>query len=134
MELIIEPDTYSPSIDDLGNYIDKLPSFNNLKHGIRCPCGSRKDKAYESHSVFSQHIKTKTHQKWLSTLNLNKANYYIESEKLSETVHNQRLIIAKLEKDNNTKSMTINYLTYQLTNQMTTNSKSVTVTDLLQFD
>jgi len=37
MELATEPDTYSPSIDDMGNYIDKIPSFANIKHGIRCP-------------------------------------------------------------------------------------------------
>lgn len=40
MELTTEPDTYSPSIDELGNYNDKIPSFNMIKHGIRCLCGS----------------------------------------------------------------------------------------------
>ena len=75
MELATEPDLYSPSIDSLGNYIDKIPSFNNIKHGLRCPCGSRKDKVYDTYSTFSAHTKTKTHQKWLNDLNLNKANH-----------------------------------------------------------
>jgi hypothetical protein len=63
MELITEPDFYSPSISDNGNYIDKIPPFTNLKNGLRCPCGARKDKIYDTHSVFYSHIKTKCHQK-----------------------------------------------------------------------
>jgi len=27
MELVTEPDLYSPSINDIGNYVDKIPSF-----------------------------------------------------------------------------------------------------------
>ena len=127
MELVTEPDLYMPSIDNIGNYIDKIPSFNNLKHGIRCPCGSRKDKTYDTHGVFSAHIKTKAHQKWLSNLNLNKANYYIENENLKTTLHNQRLIIAKLEKEVQNKLMTIDYLTKQLVN----NNNPI---DLMNFD
>jgi len=126
MELVTEPDLYMPSIDNLGNYIDKIPSFNNLKNGIRCPCGSRKDKTYDTYGVFSGHIKTKAHQKWLSNLNLNKANYYIENENLKTTLHNQRLIIAKLEKEVQNKIMTIDYLTQQLINNKTI--------DLMNFD
>jgi hypothetical protein len=113
MELIVQPDIYSPSIDDNGNYIDKIPSFYYIK-GLNCPCGTRKDKSYDSYSCFSAHTKTKCHQKWLTNLNLNKANYYAENEKLKETVQNQRLIIAKLEKEIRTKIMTIDYLTQQI--------------------
>jgi hypothetical protein len=127
MELVTEPELYMPSIDNIGNYIDKIPSFNNLKNGIRCPCGSRKDKTYDTQGVFSAHIKTKTHQKWLSNLNLNKANYYIENENLKTTLQNQRLIIAKLEKEIQNKIMTIDYLTQQLVN----NNKTI---DLMNFD
>lgn len=52
MELAIEPDIYSPSVDEKGNYIDKIPSFSLIKNGLLCPCGSRKDKYYQSHSSF----------------------------------------------------------------------------------
>jgi hypothetical protein len=129
MELVIEPDMYSPSIDDNGNYIDKIPSFYYIKKGLQCPCGTRKDKLYDSHSCFSAHTKSKCHQKWLMQLNLNKANYYVENEKMKETLQNQRLIIAKLEKEIQNKLMTIDYLTQQLAKP-----SSETVVNLLDFD
>jgi len=112
--LLTEPDIYSPNIYDVGNYIDKIPCFGNLNHGIRCRCGSRKDKVYDTYSIFSQHIKTKTHQKWLQDLNLNKANYYIENEELKTTIRQQQMVIAKLEKDLQNKIMAIDFLTHQL--------------------
>lgn len=128
MELIVEPEVYAPSIDEIGNYIDKIPTFNTIKHGIRCPCGSRKDKTFDTSSTFSAHIKTKTHHKWLINLNLNKANFYIENETLKNTVQNQRLVIAKLDRDLQNKIMTIDYLTQQLS----INNK--VVNNLLSFD
>jgi hypothetical protein len=137
MELVHQPDVYSPNIDDLGNYIDSIPSFHVIKKGVRCPCGSRKDKVYETQNIFSAHIKTKTHQKWLSTLNQNKANYYVENEKLKDILQTQRIVIAKLEKDLNMKTMTIDYLTTQL---MKSNALSTSKTEcpencnLLDFD
>jgi len=130
MELIVEPDMYSPSIDDVGNYVDKIPSFNTIKKGLRCPCGSRKDKIYETHKIFASHINTKIHQKWLTDLNLNRANYYVENEQLKTTLQNQRLIIAKLENDVQNKMMTIDYLTQQLHKKCNEN----VVTDLLDLD
>lgn len=130
MELTTDPELYSPSIDNFGNYIDNITSLN-IKHGIRCPCGSRKDKIYNTHSIFASHIKTICHQKWLTKLNLNKANYYIENEQLKNTIQNQRLIIAQLDKELQNRNTTIDYLTQQLVN----NSKShVIQPDLLLFD
>lgn len=129
MDLVTEPDMYSPSIDDAGNYIDKIPHFAILKKGVRCPCGSRKDKCYDTHSIFAAHIKTKHHQKWLQELNINRANYYVENENLKTTLQNQRIIIANLEKEIQKKSMTIDYLTQQLIAK-----HKNTVTDLLDFD
>lgn len=124
MELVTEPDIYMPSVDELGNYVDKIPA---LKKGLTCPCGSRKDKVYETNAIFSAHIKSKTHQSWLQTLNLNKANHYIEKEKLKETVQNQRLIIARSETEIHNLRQTIHYLTIQL-------QKPVSTTNLLEFD
>ena len=139
MELITEPDVYDPGVDDDGKYIDKVPSFNNLPHGLRCPCGTRKDKCYTSNTTFTAHIKTKTHQKWLEDLNLNKSNYFVEYEKLKELVQNQRLIIARLERDLNSKNITIDYLTQQLAGLISGCQQSACVnakynTDLLEFD
>jgi hypothetical protein len=130
MELVVEPDIYQPSIDDNGNYIDQIPSFQHIKKGLTCPCGSRKEKLYDSASKFSTHSKTKIHQKWLANLNTNRANFYIENEKLKEIVENQKLIISRMEKDIQTKIMTIDYLTRQLVIHNTTD----TVDNLLDFD
>ena len=133
-DLVVQPDMYSPSIDDNGNYTDRIPSFFYIKKGLHCPCGTRKDKLYESQICFSAHIKSKGHQKWLANLNLNKANYYVENEILKETMQNQRLIIAKLEKDLYNKVNTIDYLTQQLTNQHINNNNTKVVNNLLDFD
>jgi hypothetical protein len=129
MELVTEADLYTPSIDNFGNYIDKTPSFNNLKCGLRCPCGSRKDKTYDTSSAFSTHTKSKTHQKWLDNLNLNKTNYYVENEKLKHTLQDQRMIIAKMDIELQNKNLTIDYLTQQLLG-----NTGKTVDNLLNFD
>ena len=134
MELVVEPDLYSPNIDENGNYIDKIPSFHIIKKGIMCPCGCRKDKVYDSVGVFSAHTKTKAHQKWLTSLNLNKLNYYVENENLKKTVDNQRLIIARLEKELQNKNITIDYFTQQLATKHTSNGGGKTVTNLIDFD
>jgi hypothetical protein len=128
MELVVEPDFYIPSIDEHGNYIDRIPSFHIIKKGLMCPCGARKEKVYETHNIFSAHCKTKMHQKWLAHLNQNKMNYYLENENLKKTVENQKLIIAQMEKELQNKSITIDYLTQQLC------TKNSTVTNLLDFD
>jgi hypothetical protein len=70
-------------------------------------------------------MKTKTHQKWLDLLNLNRTNYLVENAKLNETVLSQQQIIAKLDITIASKDATIDYLTKQL------NPKTKFVTDLL---
>ena len=125
MDLIVEPDIYSPSVDNNGNYVDKIPSFNNLKNGLRCPCGTRKDKCYESTINFSTHIKTKKHVKWLSDVNLNRANYFVENMNLREIIN------SKFDKDLHNKSLTIDYLTSQLVNK---NNPPKNIDNLLEFD
>jgi hypothetical protein len=132
MDLQTEPDTYSPSVNHLGNYIDVVPSFNNIKNGLRCPCGSRKGKTYITNCLFSSHTKTKIHQTWLENLNLNKSNYFIESENLKAIVKDQRIVIAQQDRDLQNKNLTIDYLTQQLINNKNTETK--TVDNLLEFD
>lgn len=128
MEIATEAEIYTPGVNEIGNYVDKIPI---IRYGLRCPCGSRRDKVYETHSIFANHIKTKTHQKWVDNLNHNKANYYVENEELKQTIQTQRLMIAKLEKDLQTKNMTIDYLSQQLSS-MTANTKCVK--NLIDFD
>jgi hypothetical protein len=131
MELQTEPDTYTPSVNNLGQYVDVVPSFNNIRNGMRCPCASRKGKTYITNTLFSSHTKTKIHQTWLLNLNLNKANYFIESENLKSIVKDQRIVIAQMDKDLQSKNLTIDYLTQQL---MAKNCVDNTVDNLLLFD
>ena len=65
--------------------------------------------------MFSSHIKTKTHEKWLQDLNTNKANFYIENQKLKDVVQSQKIMIGKMDIEILNKIMTIDYLTQQLT-------------------
>jgi len=113
MELITEPEYYSPSIDEQGNYVDKMPSNNSQCTTIKCYCGSRKDKSYAI-ATFSIHCKSKHHQKWLENINLNRTNYYNEVQTHQRTLSNQQKIIAQMDKDLQNKNMTIYYLTEQL--------------------
>jgi hypothetical protein len=131
MELAVESDIYSPSIDDNGNYVDRIPSFNNIKNGLRCPCGTRKDKTYDCTTYFSNHIKTKSHQKWLADMNTNKSNYFLENIILKDTINNQKQIIGKLEKEIQIKLKTIDYLTQQMTMK---DANYNTVNNLLEFN
>jgi hypothetical protein len=110
MSITLIPDIYTPSIDDDGNYIDRIPVINN---GINCLCGARKDKVYDS-SSFRQHIKTQKHKKWMEYMNQNKTNYYVEMHEGRELIDNQKKIIARLEHQLQSKSNTIDYLTNQL--------------------
>jgi hypothetical protein len=115
MELIAESDTYTPVLSESGKYEDCIPRFGSNVSGYYCPCGARKDKVYSSSSVMSTHIKTKTHQKWIESLNLNRANHFVENQKLKETNASQCIIIARYEKKDALKDATIAYLTQQLT-------------------
>jgi len=125
MDITLTPDTYTPGVNDNGDYVDCIPI---IKNGLFCLCGSRKEKAYENTIKFSAHIKSKSHQKWISSLNQNKANYYVEMVKNRETIENQKQIISKLENQLHKKTLTIDYLTEQLTYKT---NQSQTSVDLL---
>ena len=131
MDLALASDIYQPSIGDDGNYSDYLPSSSKFIHGLRCPCGARKDHVFDSRQSFSCHIKSKTHLKWLADLNTNKMNYYTECEKLKDVVNSQKMIIAKMEHELNIKNKTISYLSQQL---MAKNTGRTDMIDLLSFD
>ena len=114
MEITLESDTYAPIISDTGKYDDCMPRFGANVTGYYCPCGARKDKLYTTASIMSSHMKTKTHQKWLELLNLNRTNYLVENVKLKETIASQQQIIARLDIAVASKDATIDYLTKQL--------------------
>jgi hypothetical protein len=139
MELISESDIYFPSIDDNGIYIDRIPNFVNYSNGIKCQCGSRKDKVYTTYSKFSSHLNSKSHKKWIESINLNRENYLVENFKLNDVIKQQRIQIAELEKTLNKRSLTIDYLSHELhkvnisegNNEITGNNA---INDLLNFD
>jgi hypothetical protein len=124
MDIALEAEIYYPILNDERNYVDKVPS--NITHGIRCPCGTKKDKVYYTHGTFYAHAKTKRHIAWLNELNLNQINHLRENEELKKTVTNQKLIILQLEKENVNNLRTINYLTQQLMKLTTINDTVVT--------
>jgi hypothetical protein len=97
MDLITEPEDYTPSLNDNGEYIDNTPSNNSkiFKIGMRCPCGTRKDIVFTEPSKFKVHIKCKKHQEWLKNINDNRFNYIIENKKAQETIMNQRQLIVE---------------------------------------
>ena len=127
MDISLTPDIYTPSVDEDGNYIDKIPKIVN---GLYCSCGARKDKIYETAGKFSTHTKSKIHQKWITTLNNNKANYYIELVKSKELVEQQQKLLVKLETQLQTKSLTIDYLTHQIATKNNTNNRCVDLLDI----
>ena len=114
MDLAIEPDLYEPVIDENTNYADYLPSSSKFKNGLRCPCGSRKEHVFDNRQSFSTHTKTKTHIKWITDLNNNKMNYFSENLKLNETISNQKMIIAKLQRENDEYTKLIVHLTKKI--------------------
>ena len=127
MDITITPDTYTPSVDDNGNYIDNIPI---IKNGLFCLCGTRKDKTYENTTKFATHIKSKSHQKQLIILNQNKANYYVEMLKNKELVEAQQKIIVQLENQLHKKVLTIDYLTDQLTNKTRQQECNINLLDI----
>ena len=131
MELSITPDIYSPGVNPDGNYIDTHVKIIN---GIYCPCTSR-NKIYENETKFNSHKKTKMHQKWLNQLNNDKANYYVELIKLKENCENQKRIIQEMENELKRKSLTIDYLTEQVTKNNNSNITNISTTiDLLDIN
>lgn len=127
MNIALTPDTYTPSIDEAGNYIDNVPI---IKQGMLCLCGTRTDKRYETTAKFAMHVKTKTHQKWLMTLNQNKANHYVQMLEHKELLENQRKIIGYLEKQLSQKNRTIDYLTEELLSKQVKSQPIVNLLDI----
>lgn len=129
MDLLVESDIYEPNIDSDGDYSDYLPTASKFKNGLRCPCGSRKEHVFDTRQSFSGHIKTKTHLKWIADLNANKMNYFTENIKLNETIANQKIIIAKLQRENDENLKLIAHLTKKIEIKENPN-----IIDLISFD
>ena len=127
MDINLTPDTYTPGVDTNGNYIDVNVKITN---GIYCPCNKNKI-AYKNMSSFCNHKKSKTHQKWLKQLNNDKANYYVKLIELNEIYESQKKIIQNLENELKKKSLLIDYLTEQVTNNAHNITRNI---DLLEIN
>ena len=99
MDLAIQPELYTATIDSHGSYVDFIPSSFQMKNGIRCMCGSRKDKIYNNSNAFITHTKSQHHKSWIEHLNNNKMNYYKENREMKELIRNQKIIIGNYEKE-----------------------------------
>jgi hypothetical protein len=114
LELVLEPEIYTPIVDSNGNYIDKTPTANALKYGIRCPCGTRQENIIYSAQKFKSHIKALKHQAWLKELTDKKGNFYEENIKLKDLVHQLRLMNAEHERTLINKNRVIDILLKQI--------------------
>lgn len=111
MELATTPDLYAPSIDDSGNYVDAVPPTHAMRNGMMCPCGKRKDsKVFTTATMFRSHCQSITHQKWLQFVNSEKNNHIRHNEKLTETVEQQKHLIASMERELHNKTLRIQEL------------------------
>jgi len=109
MNICLQPEFYKPSLDNNGNYIDSLLSFN-MDVGIKCPCMPGKERLFTCKSKFNTHKKTKAHQTWLERMNSEKNNYYIENIKLKELIESQQKIIAEYDIEIMKKNAIIEFL------------------------
>ena len=98
-EAQLTPDTYYPSMNEEGNYVDRIPFNFNVAQGFYCPCGTRKEKiCFNTKSKLSAHFKTNTHEMWLAGININKHNYLIKNEELKKIIEHQKLQISEQAK------------------------------------
>ena len=71
-------------------------------------------------------------------MNTNKANFYIENQKLKDVVQSQKIMIGKMDIEILNKIMTIDYLTQQLTKTSKKLKKEseekITTNDMIMFD
>lgn len=126
MELATTPDNYTLTVGADGAYEDRIGPFSAHPQGLICPCNNRH---YVTRASMVNHIKTDNHRKYKDTLNANRANHAVELENAQKLIKEQRIIIAKLERDKLELFRTINLLT-----NMTTQNASVIAPDLMTFD
>ena len=137
--IALQPDIYSPSINEKGEYIDKLPCVSDISSGIKCLCGTRKNQIYNTRSSLNKHFCTEKHKDWLKGLNLQKGNHYKQLMKSNEIIEQQKKQINELIKNNQNKDSLIANLCSKIENLENTinsfNSKTtIESVDLLDIE
>jgi hypothetical protein len=125
MALVTDSDNYSPGMDESGQYVDQIPSFRDIPQGIRCPCNGN---TFCTRASFVAHTKTACHRQWLENHNRNRQNYFQELEQAMRIIHQQKILIAQLEREKNDLRRTIHILSTPMPPQPNTDI------DLLEFD
>lgn len=131
MDILATPDVYQPAMDTNGNYVDRIPSFQFLNNGLRCPCGNHE--GYKHANAFRQHINTQRHASWINHLNQNRHNIYAECEDLKKVVEQQRQQIIDKERIIRERDCTIRVLTYNL-NEKIDSQLNNQISDLMLLD
>lgn len=126
-------DIYAPGVNDQGQYIDKMPIFAKLPDGIRCECGSRREKVFINQSTFSAHLRTKTHKQWIESLNNQQPNFFKENREMAQTIRNQQLIITRLGNELSEEKIANNYLVKRCNELLNANTNQ-NQNNLLDFD
>lgn len=104
--IAVQPDTYTPMVDDEGNYVDKVPSNGVFATtGIRCPCSTRRDKVYNTKSSFTTHTKSQGHQAWLKEMSSTKTDYRTIAQEQEEIIKAQKIMIAQMERAHTAKNL-----------------------------
>lgn len=94
MELSCVPDTYVPSVNESGVYVDEVARCFPPT-GVICECTGR---LYATREKFAQHVRCRTHANWLEQVNLQHKNYFRKCQEQEQIIRQQRLLIAELEK------------------------------------
>ena len=89
MDLAVTPDTYTPSVDEKGQFVD-----STIRECV-CPCSGR----YYKRESFGGHVKTQRHLRWLKELNMNRSNFLRVSIEQEATIREQRRMIAHLSNE-----------------------------------
>lgn len=109
-----QTEVYIHSVGEDGSYVDLIPSSSVfVSGGIRCSCGSRKDKVFTTRSQFVSHTKTKIHQNWLRRILLENANYFAQAQKLEKVVQSLKIMVGRLEVNVKNRDVTIQTLISQ---------------------
>jgi len=113
MDISLVPDYYEPAIDDNGNYVDRLLGQWPTA-GLKCACASRVDFCYSTKTRWTSHIKSQRHKSWVSNLNDNKANHYVELRKKDEVLQMQKGMLTERDIKIQQQSLIIVCLSNQL--------------------
>lgn len=98
--ITIQPILYELKYDNKNNkYIDNL-YFSIPKEGLKCPCREKSKTVFFTKSSFKNHIKTKSHQKWIININETSENnevYKYKYEELKKLLREKDILLNQID-------------------------------------